>query len=185
MAQIMNFKRLEVLGTTKEEALAKAPFFVQGDATQAYRNWKKTMVNGVTDADMKQFMLDYLSKKSKNAPGIGFSITKEAAVADTRERPYTIKDIKNEQGARKYKTFYRWFDKETGKLVVETDTTKADAKNALKSCYTDEKNPYRGNARLVMEKKCVEGQDVVAEAIYTPSKSSRVGTYVVFGIENA
>lgn len=183
MAQIMNFKRLEVLGTTKEEALAKAPFFVQGDATQAYRNWKKTMVNGVTDADMKQFMLDYLNKKSKNAPGIGFSITKEAAVADTRERPYAIKDIKNEQGARKYKTFYRWIDKETGKLVVEVDTTKADAKNAIKKEYSE--NGYRGNARLVMEKKCVEGQDVVAEATYTPSKSSRVGSYIVFGVENA
>lgn len=182
MEKMIGIKRLEVLGTTKEEALAKAPFFIQGDATQAYRNWKKTMVNGITDSDVKQFMSDYLAKKSKYAPGVGFSITKEAAVADTRERPYAIEDIKNEQGARKYKTVYRWIDDKTNVTVVEVDTTKADAKNAIKREYTE--NGYTGNAHLVMDKKCVEGQAIVAKARYTPSKSAKTGTYLVFGIEN-
>ena len=89
MAQIMNFKRMEVTGATKEEALAKAPFSIMGDATQAYKAFRKKQVNGVTDADKKQFMLDYLAKKSKNVAGVGFSITEESAVADTRERPYS------------------------------------------------------------------------------------------------
>ena len=53
MAQIMNFKRMEVNGATKEEALAKAPFDIMGDATQAYKIWKQKQVNGVTDADKK------------------------------------------------------------------------------------------------------------------------------------
>ena len=35
-----------------------------------------------------------------------------------------------------------------------------------------------------MDKKCVDGQAIVARANYTPSKSSRIGTYLVFGIEN-
>ena len=72
MTQIMNFKRMEVTGATKDEALAKAPFDIMGDATQAYKIWKKKQVNGVTDADKKQFMLDYLAKKSKNVAGVGF-----------------------------------------------------------------------------------------------------------------
>jgi hypothetical protein len=101
-------------------------------------------------------------------------------VADTRERPYVIGDLKNEQGARKYKTVYRWIDDETGKVVSETDSTKADAKAAIKALYTE--GSYRGNAHLVMDKKCVEGQAIVATAKYTPSKSSRVGTYLVFGV---
>ena len=75
MTQIMNFKRMEVNGATKEEALAKAPFDIMGDATQAYKIWRKKQVNGVTDSDKKQFMLDYLSKKSKNCAGVGFSLT--------------------------------------------------------------------------------------------------------------
>ena len=36
MTQIMNFKRMEVTGATKDEALAKAPFDIMGDAIQAY-----------------------------------------------------------------------------------------------------------------------------------------------------
>ncbi len=182
MEKMISFKRLEVTGVTKEDALANAPFGIQGDATQAYRNARKAHTGAWTDADMKKFMLDYLSKKSKNLPGVGFSITIESAVADTRERPYAIEDIKNEQGSRKYKTVYRWIDDKTGETVVEVDTTKADAKNAIKREYTE--NGYKGNAHLVMVKKCVEGQDVVAKVRYTPSKSSRVGTYLVFGIES-
>lgn len=183
MTQIMNFKRVEVSGATREEAMAKAPFFIQGDATQAYKNWRKKQTGSVTDADKKQFMLDYLASRSKNAPGSGFSITVESAIADTRERPYAIEDIKNDKGARKYKTVYRWIDEATGAVIVETDTTKADAKNALKKQYTE--NGYKGNAVLEMQKKCIEGQAVVAKAKYTPSKASRVGTYIVFGFENA
>ena len=39
--KVINFKKLEVTGATKEEALAKAPFQIIGDATQAFKNWKK------------------------------------------------------------------------------------------------------------------------------------------------
>lgn len=187
MTQIMNFKRMEVTGMTKEEALAKAPFNVNlpgADCTQALRNYKKNHVGkAFTDADMKQFMLEQLEKKTRNTPGNGCYIIVESAIANTRERPYVIKDIKNEQGARKYKTVYRWMDDETGKLVVEVNTTKAAAKNAIKNEVL--KNGYKGNATLVMDKKCVEGQAIVAKFNYTPSRSSRVGTYIVFGIENA
>ena len=42
MTQIMNFKRMEVTGATKEEALAKAPFDIMGDATQAYKMFQET-----------------------------------------------------------------------------------------------------------------------------------------------
>ena len=38
--KIMNFKMLEVCGATKSEALEKAPFYIMGDATQKFKNWK-------------------------------------------------------------------------------------------------------------------------------------------------
>lgn len=179
--QVMNFKRMEVTGTTKQEALDKAPFKIMGDATQAYKKWLKKQVNGVTDADKKQFMLDYLATKSKNIPGVGFAITIESAIADSRERPYTITDVKNEKGARKYKTCYSWIDDETGVTVVEVDTNKAKAKEAIKKMYTDK--GYKGNATLHRHKVVTEGEPIEAHAKYTPSKSSRVGTYLVFGCE--
>jgi hypothetical protein len=180
MEKVNSIKRLEVVGATKEEALAKAPFFIQKDATQAFKNWKEKQTGAITDAAVKQFMIDYVAKNSKNAPGVGFSITEQSAVADTRERPYAIEDLKNEKGARRYKTVYSWIDDETEKVVAEVDTTKADAKNAIKALYTEK--GYKGNATLVQRKKCVEGQAVVAKVKYTPSKSSRNGVYTVFGI---
>ena len=183
MTQIMNFKRMEVTGATKEEALAKAPFDIMGDATQAYKSWVKKQVNGVTDADKKQFMLDYLAKKSKNVAGVGFVITQEAAVADTRERPYRIDDVKNEKGARKYKTIYQIIDSATGAVVAETDETKAKAKELAKNLYTE--HGFKGNLICTYTKQVVDGEPIAFKASYTPSKSSRIGTYLVFGLERS
>lgn len=179
--KFLNFKKIEVTGSTKAEALAKAPFEIMGDATQAFKNWKDKQTNGITDKDITAFCVEYLAKKSKNVANAGFSITINAAVADTRERPYAIIDHKNEQGKRAYKTVYKWVDDETGKTVAQVDTTKADAKNAIKKLYTDK--GYKGNATLFMVKEVVKGEPIAAYAKYTPSKSAKTGTYLVFGIE--
>lgn len=181
MTQIMNFKRMEVNGATREEALAKAPFDIMGDATQAYKIWRKKQVNGVTDSDKKQFMLDYLSKKSKNCAGVGFSITLESAVADTRERPYRIDDVKNEKGTRKYKTVYQIIDRATGAVLAETSETKAKAKEIAKAFYTEK--GFKGNLICTYTKQVLDGEPTAFTAEYTPSKSSRIGNYLVFGIE--
>ena len=179
---VMNFKSVEVVGATKEEAFSKAPFTtIMKDATQAYKNWEAKQ-NTITEADKKQFMIDYTAKNSKNAPGVGFSITVKSAVADTRERPYKIEDVKNEKGKRKYKTIYKWIDDKTGSVVCTVDTTKKEAKDAIKKLYVT--GEYKGNATLYMTKDVVEGEPVAAKAKYTPSASSRNGIYIVFGITN-
>lgn len=208
MTQILNFKVMEVTGATKDEAIAKAPFSVMGDATQAFKLWKKKQAHGITEADKKQFMLDYLSKKSKNVAGVGFVITQEAAVADTRERPYRIEDVKNESGSRTYVTVYQIIDKATGAVIVETPVkhvqdkdkngnllfnedgspkmvwksgTKAQAKEYAKALYTE--NDFRGDLICKYTKQVVEGEATAFTVTYTPSKNSKVGTYTVFGIE--
>ena len=136
----LNFKRMNVSGATKQEALDKAPFKVLYDATQAYRNWLKKQ-DTVTDNSLKDFMQEYLQKKTKNAPGVGCSITVEAAVADTRERPYKFVDVKNEKGKRKYSTIYTAIDRDTNEVVAKCDETKAKAKEMIKQLY---KNGYKG-----------------------------------------
>lgn len=181
MVQMMNFKRMEVTGATKEEALKKAPFCIIGDATQAYKSWQKKQVNGITDADKLQFFLDYIAKKTKNAPGLGFSITVESAVADSRERPYTLLNKKNKSGARKYKTTYQLVDKATGSVLAETNETKAKAKEIAKSLYTDK--GFKGNIVCTYTKQVIDGEPVAFEIEYTPSKNAKVGTYLVFGVE--
>ena len=180
MAQIMNFKKTEVSGATKDEALAKAPFDIMGDATQSYKNWKKKQVNGVTEADKKQFMLDYLASHSKNVAGVGFSITVDPAVVDTRERPYTLRDKKNESGARKYVKTYQLIDKATGNILAETNETKVKAKELAKSLYIND--GYTGNLKCHYTKQVVNGEPIAFEMDYTPSKGTHMGTYIVFGI---
>ncbi len=174
------FSKVEVTGMSKKEALDKAPFAIMGDATQAWKGFQKKNPN-YTEADAKEFMLEYLNKKSKMVPGVGFYITRKAAVDNTRERPYKIENVKNELGRTKFKTVYRWVDNVTKETVVEVDTTKADAVAALKNMYT--KKGYKGDAKLIKVKIVKEGQEVAAIAKYTPSKSATIGEYVVFGVE--
>ena len=193
MTQFLNFQKLEVSGSTKAEALENAPFGIMGDATQAYKLWRSKQTT-VTDAGIKQFCIDYLAKKSKNMPGVGFSITLEAAVADTRERPYKIENVKSE-GKRKMVSEYRWVDNATNETVCAVQTvkkekngvlgmypaTKADAEKAIKELYVS--GSYKGNASLVKVKVDSEGDHILATAQYTPSKSSKPGRYLVFGIQ--
>ena len=166
---ILNFKSVTVSAASKEEAIAKIEeqhFHVNGDATQAYKNAKAKHEGVWTDKDEKAFKLDYLEKKVKSCPGAGYYITVESAVADTRQRPYKIEDVKNE-GKRKFKSFYKW----------------VDAKNAIKELYKN--GEFRGDAKLIKTKDVVEGNAVVATAKYTPSKSTKTGTWTFFGIEVA
>ena len=180
-ANFMNFEKLEVTGSTKAEALEKAPFFIQGDATQAYKNWRSKMTGAITEADVKQFFLDYLAKKSKNAPNVGFAVTIDAAVADTRERPYAVVNRKNEKGKRKYTTTYQVMDKATGKVLVSTTETKTVAARMAKELYT--KHDFKGDLICTYTKQVTEGEPVAFELNYTPSKAHHVGTYMVFGVK--
>ena len=180
---IMNFKKVEVVAESKESAkeqIENTYFHINGDATQAYKNWKSKQTKGITDRDLKEFMLDYLAKKSKNCPGAGFMITIESSVADTRERPYKIENVKGD-GKRYWKTFYKWVDKETGVTICKVDTNKADALDAIKELYKS--GEYKGEAECIKTKEVVKGQAVVATAKYAPSKNAKNGTWLAFGIE--
>jgi hypothetical protein len=172
-----NFKQVEVKGYTKSEALEQVPFQVIKDATQAWKNAGKPMTGNA----LKAFMSDYLRANTKFAAGVGCSITVEAGVADTRERPYTITDIKNESGKRKYKTGIQGVNPETGEILFVNFENKAAAKEAAKALYTE--GGYRGNVHATYVKEVVEGETGAFDVEYTPSKSAKVGTYLAFGVE--
>lgn len=212
MAQIMNFKRMEVTGTTKKEALAKAPFNVElpgADCTQALRKYKEKFTGSAfTDNDLKQFMAEQLESKTRFSPGNGCYIVVESAIQDTRERPWHFEDVKNQQGARKYVIVYQLIDDATGKILASTpvkkvqdkdkdgnlltnedgspkmiwkSATKAQAKELAKELIT---NGFKGSMTCTYTKQVVDGEPIAFKASYSPSKSSRQGVYMVFGVEN-
>lgn len=171
-----NFKTVELKGYTKADALNEAPFQVIKDATQAWKNAGKPTM----DKALKEFCAEYLQKHTKMAAGIGCSITFEAGSADTRERPYSFTDIKNEKGKRKYKTGYQGIDAATGKILFTNFKTKQDAKDEAKKLYL---NGFKGNIYCKYVKQVVEGEVGAFEVKYTPSKSAKMGTYIAFGVE--
>ena len=178
--KILKFEKLEVVGSTKEEAFVNAPFFIAGDATQAYNNWVKKLGDVAITENMKNdFYMDYLKKKSKCAPGTGFAIVEQSAVADTRQRPYSFEDVKN-TGKRKYKTTYEIIDKVTGEVLASTQETKAKAKEITKNLY---KNGLKHNVVCRYTHQVVVGEPIAFTAKYTPSISAKKGTYILFGIE--
>lgn len=184
--KVVNFKRIEVTAATRKEAVAqieKNYFHVNGDATQKYKMWAAKQVNGITDRDKKAFMLEYLATKGKNCPGAGYTICEQPAIADTRSRPYKIKNVKNENGKRKTKKVLVWVDKETGVAVAKVQGTKTAAAKVLKELYKSGK--YRGNAELEIHYDVIEGNPVVMTAEYAPSKNTKPGVWTAFGLENA
>lgn len=184
MANFLNFQTLTVVGSTKEEALATAPFTAAYDATQAYKNWEKKQTGAITDAMVKEFMVEYLEKKTKNVPGAGCYITKTSAVKDTRERPYKYENVKRE-GTTTTRTTYVWLDDVDGHEVckvvgtAEERATKAHAAEAIKAVMSS--GEYKGKASLYVRKE-EEKPVALAHCAYTPSKSCTNGVYTVFGI---
>lgn len=174
-----NFKRVEVKAFTRSEAVeaVKDTFFVQRDATQA---WKKAGEPSPLDKEFKEFCAEYLTKFTKNAPGTACSITYKPGSADTRERPYKLTDVVNEKGKRKYVTTYIIRD-EKGNELARTTENKAKAKELAKKLYTE--GGYKGKAKCTYTKEVAEGEPNAFFIEYAPSKSSKEGTFIFFGIE--
>ena len=73
------FKKFEVIGKTKDEAIKNAaPFNLMVDATQSYKKWAKE--NSTNDDAVKDWMKDYLRKKKFDKPGIGAYIVTQTGV---------------------------------------------------------------------------------------------------------
>ena len=171
----MNCSRIVKNTFTRAQAEeeVKDQFTIIKDATTAYKNAGKPQEKELVD-----FCNDYLAKTTKSAPGVGCIITIEAGVSDSRENPYTVKDIKNEKGKRTYKMGYQLIDRETNTLLCTCFGTKADAKEQAKNFYRD---GYKGNMFVKYVKEVVEGEVGAFEVVYTPSKSTKQGKYILFG----
>lgn len=172
------FKSLEVTGTTKEEAFANTPFTAPvttwTNATQKWQNFLKKNP-APTQAEIKQFELDY-AKEKKLAPGQAAYIVKEAGVADSRERPYKVENVKHE-GTRKNTGIHVAYNLATDEKLCNLAAKKADSIDMVKKMIASGK--YRCDIKI--DKERVYDDPTVAIVRYTPSKNRKVGTYRVFG----
>lgn len=180
MQNLINFKKSEVVAPSKEEAFDQVSFKIIGDATQAYKNWAKQQTRTITEPMLKEFYVEQLKKKTKMIEGVGLAICVEAPVKDTRERPYKIENVKNEKGKRKYKSVYQIKNKD-GVVIAETSETQAKAKEITRDLFKT-KN-IREDLICIHSKQIIEGEPVAFIAHYTPSKGTKPGRWILFGVE--
>lgn len=194
------FKKVEVSGSTVEEALAKSPFkSINTNATAAFKKWKATQ-DTITEDSIKQFMLDYIAKK-KNLVNVGYYIVDTPAVASTKTRPWKITNIKNETGPRKFRKAYLFIDKDTNQILGKVILPKRGEKKFDKD-GNEIKTPSlkalaaAENKRIISEGfkgtivndiiyTCVSGNGTSFITEYAPSEGSHNGTYTVFGLIEA
>lgn len=175
-----NFEIAEVTAPTKAEAMNKLPFTVTKDATVSFNNWKKTLEEEPTDLMKKNWMIEYLTEHSKCTPGVGFIITLDPAVVDTRERPYSVIDVKNTQGKRTFSRVIQLVDSDTDKILALVEGTKGEALKVAKQMYKD---GFKGNIDASVTYHVTGGEKLSFKLKYTPSKGTHDGTWLAFGIK--
>lgn len=181
-------------GFSREEAFAKTELAKNGvtlkfDATTAFKNDGKP-----EGRHLEAFVDEYQQKRVKGVANVGFSITLEAGVADSRERPYKVENVVT-KGARRWKTVYQGFvganDKGVGGTLVFSKDTKGDAEEAGKAYVTE--NKVKVAVRMGKEVigsiikvdkddkgKPGAAQDVAMIINYTPSINATEGNYIFF-----
>lgn len=162
-------------GFSMEEAAANVdfPHGVKFNATPAY---KKAI--GQVGFELKKFAREYVDKKIKGAPNVGFYVTLESAVADVRQRPYKEENIPT-PGKRKYKTVYQIFTPDN-RLVGQADK-KDDAVKLGKELIGSHKVDFE----IRLAKVVSEGEPIAARLTYTPSVGTKEGSYIFFSLEDS
>lgn len=173
-------KVVSVNAFTKSEAvkIANLDLTVKNEVTAS---WKKKGIE-MTEENLKAFLEEYVTIKG-NKVGVGYIFTIDAGIPDNREKPYIVENVTTD-GARKYKMVYQGYtDVETpgeGGILVVTANTKGEAKAEAKKYVTG----FKKDVEIRVNKQVVEGQNLAMTVKYTPSKRTKLGTYIVFGYEN-
>lgn len=170
------FKKFEVIGATKDEAInAAAPLILRVDATQAYKKWSAE--NVVTEDSQKEWMKDYLKRKKFNKPNDGAYIVLQSAVIDTRERPYKVEKPKYDARTHSPEKYYIIRD-EVNTEVGRAKTSK-EAEAMAKEFVMEMKESVTINIEWVAKEK----NSLFETVVYTPSKGTQKAKLLAFGYE--
>ena len=177
MSNLM-FKKFEVIGKTKDEAINAAnPMNLMVDATQSYKKWAKE--NVTNEDNVKEWMKEYLKKKKFDKAGIGAYIVIQTGVQDTRERPYKVEKVKYEKRTHTPQKFYIGRAQDTGEELFCEKTSKAAEQSAKKWIIDNQIG-----VDIFVEARYKEKNALYAKVNYAPSKGAQPYKLLVFGYEN-
>lgn len=198
MTQFLNFEKSELVAANYEEAVKMAPFFINRNVTQSFKNWKAKQTGVVTEAMIKDWCLSFLASESKNAPGVGFMVVLDTAITNKRTKPFTKVNIKNEGGKREWDTNLHIIGKTSGTVYAKVTLAdvkakaedpekikrvrKSDANEVIKDLYGKKGVTENILLKYVKETRDPE-QAIAAEYVYTPTAHTKPGTYMAFGVK--
>ena len=170
------FKKFEVIGTTKDEAIkSAAPLNLRVDATQAYKKFFKE--NALTEENLKGWMKNYLKNKKFNMPNDGAYIVLQSPVLDTRMNPYKVKKPKYDVRTHSPEKFY--VIRDTTNTEVGCEKTSKAAEQFAKEFVSE----YRETVNIFIEHKLKEKNALYETVEYTPSKGTHKCKLLVFGYQ--
>lgn len=171
-----NYKFLVVEAYSEEEALAKTNFKeIVHNCTIV---WKQN-VNEYESDEFIQFAKEQIYKWTNNVPGKACVITLDNGVKNTREFPCKINDIINQKGKRNYGKYIMITD-ESNKIVLISNESKIDVKRKIRNMYAD--GLITGKIKGTYIRMVDVGEPLAFTAEYSPSKNTKLGTYLIFGI---
>lgn len=170
------FKKIEVIGATKDAAKDNSELTLMVDATQTYNKWAEQ--HPVTEESQKEWMKDYLKKKKFDKAGLGAYIVTQTGVLDVRERPYKIEKKKHEAHTHTPEKFYVLRDASNHEIGREKTSKAAEQK--AKEFVADFKEDITINYEWVSKEK----NSLYATVKYTPTKGSRPYKLLTFGYVN-
>lgn len=191
----MGFRKIEVEAKTFEEAKQMAPFKIIKNATTSWIKAGRPIFNG-----FNEFAVDYLHKVTHEEPGLGCAVAISNGIQNSRVIPYKLEKVKNvdyttryikmtdENGESKmiprkdrmWKRSIVLVDDNTNQILGVVDGYRREGLKAMKEIYA---SGYEGNITAYYVQTVKAGEPISFKTTYTPSKRSRMGKYILFGVE--
>lgn len=185
---IANFSRVTVRGFTQAEALDKAPYQILGNATAAFNHWKAQQTQAITQMMENQFMLEYLERKTKYAPGLGFFISIEDPSGYRCKNPWILHDVIGYKSKIARKELIDvieviGIDKNGNRILFGESTSRREPAMEIA------RQAYRDGFTGTIEARHVyhlppDKQAVSFVGEYNPGRTAVEGVWICFGIEN-
>ena len=199
----MNMKSFEAVGYSKQKAIESINLDVNLEKfVNATSKWKNAG-SPLNTKDLNNFMTSYL----KGTKAMGGYIVVDAAVDDTRQRPYSVINEVTD-GKRKTKTFYQIKEaefttkyKKENKVVLDEEgnevtkeveipvvkltavgaiVDKADKKDAANRLMKELITENKRQYVIEIAKEVVEGKKYASYGDYTPSSAAKQGKFIFF-----
>lgn len=188
----VRFINLQVLANNLQDLQRQSPIRLIRNITQTYELWLKKQRFAITDQAKEIFFKEFIAKKYKNAPDIGFYIKVRGDINTSAENAFVIHkkpyeyinlDISSSRinyRDKRHKKCYILIDDTTNTILGYSIGNKQKAIMMAKSLYKEE--GYKGDITCYKVTVCTNEENTSFKMHYQMS-SRYVKQYIIFGYQ--